>query len=110
MNSHPVRRARHAPSETGEKAAARIEHDSRHPFFSFRYSYLEIVAEGRSTRVRAKRARYEDGKLTSEAFEGELDSNLHERTVGEAQRFFLEQATSFARLAAAFLASAWKRY
>jgi len=58
------------------------------PFFSFRYSSTEVsVADGK-TRVKSRQARLEDGKLTSEAFEGELDRSAYEQAVGEAQRHF----------------------
>ena len=36
------------------------------PFFSFSYSYAEILARDGKARVKAKKMRLEDGKLTSE--------------------------------------------
>ena len=108
MNDYPVKPVRHTPSEIGEKAVASTEqHATTSPFFSFRYSYMEISATGPRGRVKAKRASYENGKLSSESFEGEFDRNVYERMVGDAQEFFLGQAAAFARLAAAFLPHPW---
>jgi hypothetical protein len=65
------------------------------PFFSFRYSYLEMSAvEGRA-RVKAKRARFEQGKLTAEAFEGDLARTEYDRLMSQAQRYSLDQAELF---------------
>ena len=44
-----------------------------------------------TARVKSSRARFEDGKLTSEAFEGELDRSAYEQMVSEAQHQFLAQ-------------------
>ena len=41
--------------------------------------------------MKSRKARFEDGKLTSEAFEGELDRSAYEQMVSEAQRQFLAQ-------------------
>ena len=61
------------------------------PFVSFRYSYTEISAFGGKARVRSRNTRLEDGKLTSEAFEGELDRSAYERMVSQAQHYFVGQ-------------------
>ena len=58
---------------------------------AFRYSHTEISASGGKARVKSRRARFEDGKLTSEAFEGELDCSAYEQIVSEAQHQFLAQ-------------------
>src|SRR5438128_10828989 len=50
-------------------------------FFSFRYSYTEFSSQGGRTRVKAKQARLEDGKLSTEAFEGEIDGNAYDEVV-----------------------------
>ena len=92
MSKLPVRRA--------ERALRKFEHDavevveppsSANPFFSFRYSYTEISASGGKARVKTRRARFEDGQLTSEAFDGELDRSAYEQIVGGAQHQFLAQ-------------------
>jgi hypothetical protein len=66
-------------------------------FLSFRYSYTEITAEGRTARVRSHRARYENGKLESERFEGEIDRGDYERKLAEAQSRFEEHTREMVR-------------
>ena len=67
------------------------------PFLSFRYSFTEISATGGTAKLRAKHARYEDGRLTSGEFEGELDRDVYERAVRDAQRRLLDQWGHFLR-------------
>ena len=61
------------------------------PFLSFRYSFTEISATGRTAKLSAKHARYEHGRLTSENFEGELDRDVYERVVRDAQQRLFDQ-------------------
>ena len=82
MSKVPVHRAERAPRKVEQDV---FEVSSANPFFSFRYSYTEISASGGKARVKSRRARFEDGKLTSEAFEGELDCSAYEQMVSEAQ-------------------------
>ena len=64
-------------------------------FFNFRYSSTEVsVVDGR-THIKSRQARFQDGKLTSEAFEGELDRSAYDRMVSQAQRSFLRALTLF---------------
>ena len=60
-------------------------------FLSFRYSFTEISTTGCTAKLRTKHARYEDGRLTSENFEGELDRSVYERAVHDAQQGLLDQ-------------------
>jgi hypothetical protein len=62
---------------------------ARTRFFSFRYSFTEVSLVGGRTRVKSRQARFEDGKLTSEAFEGELDHTTYDQMVSQAQQHFL---------------------
>jgi hypothetical protein len=71
--------------------------------FSFRYSYTEISADGERARVKTKRARYEDGKLSTESFEAEVDRGGYDRMIDDAQRLFLQQTALFQRMLSAFL-------
>ena len=66
-----------------------------HPFVTFRYSYTEMSVQGGKARVKSRNARFADGKLSSEAFEGELDRSVYDRSVDEAQRYFTEQTSLF---------------
>jgi hypothetical protein len=64
-------------------------------FFSFRYSSTEVSVVDGKTSVKSRRARLENGKLTSEAFEGELDRSAYDRMVGQAQQHFLRSLALF---------------
>ncbi len=47
---------------------------------------------GATARGHARSARFEEGRLTTETFDGELDRAVFERMVGDAQRLFAAQA------------------
>lgn len=92
MSKLPARRVERAPRKVAQDVVDVMEPASRAgPFFSFRYSCTEISASGGKARLRSRRARFEDGKLTSEAFDGELDRSAYEQMVSEAQRQILAQ-------------------
>ena len=92
MSKHPVRLAERAPRKVEKDAVEVMEPAARvNPFVSFRYSYTEISAFGGKARVKSRKTRLEDGKLTSEAFEGELDRSAYEQMVSQAQHYFLGQ-------------------
>jgi hypothetical protein len=61
-------------------------------FFSFHYTRTEISSQGGRTHVRTRTASLQDGRLTSESFEGELDARAHVDAVRAAEREVLEQA------------------
>ena len=63
--------------------------------FSFRYSYAEFSVVGRSAHFKARRARYEDGKLATESFEGGLDPKTYEHLMNDVQRFFADQTALY---------------
>lgn len=72
-------------------------------FLSFRYAYTEMSVLGGTAHVKSRSARFEDGKLTSEAFEGELDRSAYDRAVGDAQRQVADQAAHLFKSFAWFL-------
>jgi len=76
------------------------------PFFSFRYSYSEISSVGGKTYVRAKQSRFENGKLTSEEFEGVTDGRHYEDAVRGMQNLMFSRMTAFFKLFSAFLPTA----
>jgi hypothetical protein len=78
-------------------------------FVSFRYASAEISVRGGKAHVSARRARWEDGKLSSEAFEGELDPSVYERAVEQAQRHFIGQTALLMQSLTSFLPFAGKR-
>jgi hypothetical protein len=108
MNKYPVKPAKLQRAH----ALRKVENDpvdvlgpasSASPFFSFRYSYTEMSVQGGKTHVKSRKARFEDGKLTSEAFEGELDRNVYDRSVSDAQRYFADQTALFLKSLSLFL-------
>jgi len=106
MSKHPVKVEKRALRRVRDTPIATIEAVStRNPFLSFRYSYTEMSAEGGQARVKSRNARYEDGKLTTEVFDGELERSAYDRMVSEAQRHLLGQAGLLARWFLPFLAS-----
>jgi hypothetical protein len=96
MGSYPVRVGKRAVSKVDEGSVEVIRPAARTgPFVSFQYSYTEISAVGGRANVKSRKARLEDGKLTTETFEGDLDRSAYEQRVSEAQRYFLGQAELF---------------
>ena len=73
------------------------------PFLSFRYSYTEMSVLGGKAHVKSRNARFEDGKLTSETFEGELERSAYDRAVSDAQRDIGEQTAQFLKSLSLFL-------
>ena len=73
------------------------------PFLSFRYSYTEMSVLGGKAHVKSRNARFEDGKLTSETFEGELDRSAYDRAVSDAQRHVGDQMAQFLKAISLFL-------
>ncbi|MGH8850765.1 MAG: hypothetical protein ACREYD_07210 [Casimicrobiaceae bacterium] len=70
---------------------------------NFRYSYSEVSAHGGKARLKSRKTRFEDGKLRSEAFEGELDRTTYEQTMAGAQRYFAAHAALLTRSLSLFL-------
>jgi hypothetical protein len=50
-------------------------------FVSFQYSYTEVSSHAGRTHVRSNRTQFADGKLTREAFEGELEGDAYRQMV-----------------------------
>jgi len=67
-------------------------------FLSFRYSSTVVSSQGGRTQVRSKRVSLEDGKLSSESFEGELDGAAHRDAVRRARQEVLEDAAPLLRV------------
>lgn len=60
--------------------------------FSYTYTSVEVSAGSGTTRVRSRSTRLDDGKLTSESFEGELPAGACHDLVAQAQQQFVRQA------------------
>ena len=78
-------------------------------FTTFRYASAEISVRGGRAHVSVRRAQWEDGKLSSEAFEGEVDRTVYEQAVLQAQRYFIGQTALFLQSLASLLPFAEKR-
>jgi len=55
-------------------------------FVSFQYSYTEVSSRDGRTHVQSNTTRLADGKVTREAFEGELEGDAYRQIVEETQR------------------------
>ena len=95
--AHPVRKIKRDAVEVLAPASR------SHSFLSFRYSYTEMSVLGGKAHVKSRSARLEDGKLTSETFEGELDRSAYDRAVSDAQRHIAEQTAQFFKSLSLFL-------
>ena len=60
-------------------------------FFSFHYTVTELTMRDGRTQVSGRRVRLEDGKLSNETFEGELEQHAFVDAVREAQERVLTQ-------------------
>ena len=67
-------------------------------FLSFRYSSTVVSSHGGRTQVKAKSVSLENGKLSSESFEGELDGHAHDDAVRRAQQQVLDDAAPLLRM------------
>lgn len=106
MSKYPVKLGKPVPRAPRKAALPTIEAvPPSNPFFSFRYSYTEMSVAGGRARVKSRNARYEDGKLSTEVFDGELERSAYDRMVSEAQQHILGQAGLLARWFLPFLVS-----
>lgn len=60
-------------------------------FFTFRYSYTEISAQGGDAHVKRRETRFEDGKFVTEECEGTVNREAYDRMVDQTQQYFIEQ-------------------
>ena len=62
---------------------------------SFQYSYTALSSHAGRTHVRSSKTQFADGKLTREAFEGELEGDAYRRMVDETQRQMVRSLSWF---------------
>ena len=104
MPNHPAKRLRGPVREADRSAVELVEPSSGGSvFLSFRYSRTEITADGGKARLRTRSTRFEDGKLTSESFEGELDRSTYDQLVKQTQQHVAGQTAQFLRSLSLFL-------
>ena len=104
MSKLPATRRPQAPAQVGSRPLQVAEPmRASAPFFSFRYSFTEVTAAGGKTVVKSRQTRLENGRLTQESFEGELEGDAYERLADQAQRQVMAQAALMWRAFAWFL-------
>ena len=64
-------------------------------FVSFQYSYTEVSSHAGRTHVRSNKTLFADGRLTREAFEGELEGDAYRQMVDEVQRQIVRSLSSW---------------
>ena len=110
MSKHPAKVANRETTKLEGPAVDRLRVAAEpNAFFTFRYSYKEISASGGMTHVKSKEVRFEDGKLTSEAFEGTLGRGAYDDMVMQARQHFLNQTALFLKALGLFLPFSTKR-
>jgi len=108
MNKYPVKLAERIRAHPVRKKESEVVDvpapaSRSHSFLSFRYSYTEMSVLGGKAHVKSKNARFEDGKLTSETFEGELDRSAYDQAVSDTQRRIGEHTAQFLKSFSLFL-------
>jgi hypothetical protein len=76
---------------------------TRGPFMTFHYAYTEVSVRGGSAQVRRRTTRLEDGRITTESFEGTLEPGAYDAAVREVQRAFVEPQAALLKMFAAIL-------
>jgi len=82
---------KHERRRTTELVDVRATKSAMNTFTRFRYASAEITVHGGKAHVSARRTQWEDGKLSSEAFEGEVDRTVYDEAVLQAQRYVIGQ-------------------
>ena len=101
MNKQPIKPStrsvtpvRHTPAVSAHDVSELRTQGAR-GLLSFEYSYTEMSSRDGRTHVRANKTRFADGKLTREAFEGELQGDAYGQIVDEAQRQMMRTLSWF---------------
>ena len=97
MKNDPIAIRKRPVRKRADGAVQPADRHARGPWISLRYSFTEISVSGATARVRSNRASYDNGRLASESFEGEVDRDHAERALAEARRRFSEQAAVLVR-------------
>ena len=107
--THPVapkdaaRRSRPSPTPRRGELIEAQSPPATGGFLRFSYSYTEVSAAGPSARIKSHRAAYENGRIVSEQFEGELDRSEYDRMAANAQRYFADHTSLLLRALFPFL-------
>jgi hypothetical protein len=105
MSKPTVKREPRAPRVVDVEPTDLIESPPAHGgAFTFSYSYMQITAAGSKACIKSRRARYADGKLSKESFDGEFDRPIYDAAINQMQRAFANQASSLLRTFASLFA------
>jgi hypothetical protein len=100
MSKLPVRRATSTPKRASEPSrVTAVSHELPTPrsAFRFHYSFTEISAVGDTAHVKHARTRFDDGKLTSESFEGTFDRATYDEALRSATEHLIRQSATMLR-------------
>lgn len=110
MPKHPVKIPRRTVRGAERNAVAVVDPRPRSGgFSSFRYSCTEITTSGGKAHLRTRSTRFEDGRLTSESFEGELEGSTYDQLVQQTQQYIADQSAQLLRSLSWFLPGSSKR-
>lgn len=80
------------PERSDSSLAQKGEWQWGAPLLSFRYSYRQLSSLDGKTHVKAKECRFEDGKFTTEEFEGTTGPDAYSDAVSAMHRLVQQQA------------------
>src|SRR5947207_2709741 len=104
MSNHPAKGGKRDLRKHAQDAPEVTVSNARsHSWVSFHYSFTEISAFDGRARVKCRNTRLEDGTLTTERFEGELDRGAYERVIDQAQQYVLGRSALFLQSLAPWL-------
>ena len=110
MAKHPAKLSRRAVQEAERNEVEVIEPRSGGNMFArFHYARAEFTVRGGKAHLRARSTHFEDGKLTSESVEGELEGSVYDQLVKQTQQYVANQTAQFLRAFSLFLPFSRKR-
>jgi len=95
MSSRSITPVRRLSPPSSQDAVEIVDTPAPRGFVSFQYSYTEVLSRDGRTHVQSNTTRLADGKLTREAFEGELEGDAYRQIVEETQRQMMRSLSWF---------------
>ena len=100
---YPAKRTKTELEDAREPEMPAVRSTEGQGFFSFRYSYKEVSLAGGKTHIRSQEHRFEDGKFSSEEFEGTMDGAVYEDAAKQTQAHIAGQIGAVFGFFSAFL-------
>ena len=85
MSSRSITPVRRLSPASSQDVVELVDSPAPRGFVSFQYSYTAVSSRDGRTHVQSNTTRLADGKLTREAFEGELEGDAYGQAVEETQ-------------------------